>query len=181
MNFKKFEYHHKDIPMLKKDVIIRILFTVLFFALLIWQFVSLLINYTTASVTLPILVSAIIVIVMSALLAGLSLIYAFKSLKTLATIKQYGYCVSSVDILFSVKKSGFLNLYSIVTNIITLITTLVLITSVVYAFLEVAYFSAISFFMPVLMLLCLSGYNSSYQIKNEIDIQQFVDEFHKVF
>ena len=44
MNLKKFEFTNKDIPFLKKDIVIRLSFTVMFCAIFIWQFIAFLVT-----------------------------------------------------------------------------------------------------------------------------------------
>ena len=117
-----------------------------------------------------------IVLISSILLCLVTFSYAFKDFRIIAAINMTGKCVSSVKILFSTEKTGFMKLYSYLVQILTLATTLILIACVTYSILEITFLSTISFYLPLFFLICISGYNSIYHIKDEITTQKTVQQ-----
>lgn len=176
MNTKRFEYFHKDIKQLKIDIAFRIFFSILFIACFVWQMVSMIMVSLHDSLTVAQSVASGIVLVSSLMLCLVTFSYAFKDLRIIASIKMNGKCISSVSILFSTRKSGFLKLYSYLTQFLTLAVTLVLVACITYSILQVTILSTISFYMPLLLTICVSGYNSIYHIKDEITTQNTVQE-----
>ena len=180
MNFKVFEYHHKDVPALKKDITFRAIFALLFFVVFVWQLTTLLIKVINNSVHLGIIISSTIVLVVCLLFAVISLLYALKELRIIGAIKTRGKCVSSVDILHNLNKDSFIKLYSIVTEILAIATSLVLICAITYSILEISFYASVSFYLPLLLTICLTGYFSMFHIKNEMNIVKTVEEFHNI-
>jgi len=180
MNLKKFEYLNKDTPFLKKDVAFRLFFTAVFFGVFVWQFVKLIIQLEQGLNT-AMIISTIAVLIIALLFSGLSILYCLKSMKILSVIRKTGKCVSSVEILFNTNKSGFMKLYSFLTEILAVICGIVLLCSVIYSALEVAYFSTISYHMPVLAIICACGFNSVYHINNEISVVKNVQLYNSIY
>ena len=181
MNSKKFEYQHKDIVHLKRDIIFRSLFSILFLGIFIWQFVSIIIENINNELSFIQIVVSAIVLLSSLLLSLLSLMYIFKDFRIIAAIKMNGKCISSVQILFKTDKKSFIKLYNLLIQFLTLATALVLIASLTYSILQVTYMASISFYMPILMLICISGFNSIYHIRDEIKIQNSVQEYNALY
>ena len=180
MNLKRFEYLNKDVPFLKKDVAFRLGFTVIFFALFVWQFVKLIMQIGKELNT-AMIVTSIAVLLTSLLFSSLSILYALKSMRILSVVRKNGKCVSSVEILFNTNKNGFMKLYAVITEILALVCGLVLLCSFVYSALEVAYLSSISYYMPVLAIVCMCGFNSVYHINNEIAVVKNVQAFNSIY
>ena len=181
MKSKKFEYVHKDIKQLRKDIAFRFLFSILFLSTFVWQITSMIIISVNGDLSLMQGISAAIVLISSLMLCFVTFLYAFKDLRIIAAIKMNGKCVSSVNILFSTKKSGFLKLYNFLMQFLTLATSLVLIACITYSILEITVLSTISFYMPLLFVICISGYNSIYHIKDEITTQNTVREQNPLY
>lgn len=181
MNLKKFEYQNKDVPFLKKDVIFRILFAVLFVAVFVWQIVSLFLQYSKSSLNVAMIISTIIVLLTSLLFALLSILYALKDLRIVSVVNKRGRSIDTVSIMFNTEKKGFLNLYKIINEVLAVLSLLVLIFSLTYSVLEFYYFSAVSYYMPVLLLIVVSGFNASYHLNTEIATIQTVQEFNKIY
>ena len=177
MNSKKFEYQHKDIIGLKRDILFRSLFMILFLGVFVWQFIMM---FTTKLTVANSLVSAS-VLVTSLMLMSLSLMYIFKNFRIISAIKINGKCVSSVQVLIKTDKKSFIKLYCLLTQFLTLATTLILISSLTYTILQATYLSTVSFYMPLLMLVCVSGYNSIYHIKDEIKTQKTVQQYNATY
>ena len=173
---KRFEYYHKDIKQLKIDIFFRLLFSVLFLVAFVWQFISMAILSIDKSLSIMHGVVAAIVLISSLLLCLVTMSYAFKDFRIIAAIKMKGKCVSSVQILFRADKKGFLWLYNLLMQFLTLMTSLVLVASVTYSILQVAFMSTISYYMPLLLTICVAGYNSIYHVRDEILTQQTVHE-----
>ena len=122
MNLKKFEYLNKDIPFLKKDIAFRVVFALIYFAVFVWQFVSLMMHTINGEhISIPMIISTAFVMILAVLFAGLSLMYCFKSFKVLGVINKNGRCVSSVEILFNTNKRSFIKLYSFITEALSII------------------------------------------------------------
>ena len=176
MNSKKFEYTDRDLSYLKKDIIYRTIFALLFLIVFTWQFISFFKASITKSTTTMQIVVAIIVFVCCLMLTFISLLYIFKDFRIISAIKRNGRCVSSVQILIKTNKKSFVWLYSLLIQFLTIITAIVLICSITYSILQIAYFSTISFYLPFLITICISGFNSIYHIKDEMHIQNTVQE-----
>ena len=176
MNTKRFEYFHKDIKQLKIDIGFRIFFSVLFIACFIWQMVSTITISMKGSLSFVQTIVSGIVMVTSMVLCLITFSYAFKDFRIISAIKMNGKCVSTVSILFSTRKSGFVRLYHYLIQFLTLAVSLILIASITYSILQITVLSTISFYMPLLLTICVSGYNSIYHIKDEITTQNTVQE-----
>ncbi|MBQ9795752.1 MAG: hypothetical protein IJW36_02165 [Clostridia bacterium] len=178
MNSKKFEYTNKDIPYLKRDITFRTIFSALLIVMFIWQFVSIVIVSIKSSLTIMQICSSILVFISTLLLSYISLLYVFKDFRIIAAIKMKGRCVSAVQMLIKTNKRSFIRLYNLVLQFITLLTVLVLICSLTYSILQATFFSTISFYMPLLLTICVAGFNSIYHVKDEIHIQNTVQEYY---
>lgn len=181
MNLKQFEYLNKDIPFLKKDIAFRLFFALVYFAVFVWQFASVTIKSIHNSITTPMIVSTVAVLVICLLFVGLSLMYCFKSFKILGVVKKKGRCISRVEILFNTEKKGFVKLYSYITEFLTIICSIVLLCSAIYTMLEIAYISSISYYMPVLATICCGGFYSAYHINTEINIVKNVQMYNSIY
>lgn len=178
MNSKRFEFQHKDIEGLKKDIVFRSIFMFLFIAIFIWQIVMIAIE---KNLVFAHIVIAITVLISSLMLTILSFMYVFKDFRIISAIKTNGKCVSSVQILMKTDKKSFIRLYNILIQLLTLATSLILICSITYSILQATYMSTISFYMPLLLLITMSGYNSIYHIKQEIKTQNTVQQFNSTY
>ncbi len=177
MNTKRFEYFHKDIKQLKIDIIVRIIFSILFFATFIWQITAIILEEINGSISILQGSIAAIVLISCLLLCLVTMSFAFKDLRIIAAIKMKGKCVSTISILFKVdSKKSFIWLYNFLMQFLAIVTSLVLIACITYSILEITYLSTISFYMPFLLMICLSSYNSIYHIKDEITTQKTVQE-----
>lgn len=176
MKSKRFEFFKKDLKYVKKDIIFRTIFSFLFLVIFVWQMAAIINKSLSAKLSTTQTIVSIFVLIFSLLLSLVSLSYIFKDFRIISVVKTNGKCISSVPILFQTKKRSFIWLYNLLLQILTLVISLVLIVCITYSILEFAYFSTISFFMPVLLLICVSGYNSVYHIKDEIYIQNILHE-----
>jgi len=174
MNRRKFDYFEKDIKPLKKDIFFRCVFAVLILATMAWQSYTLIVGYMDKSLsTLKIIVAGMVVF-SGAIIFLTLLLFAFKDYRIIGAIKTNGKCTSSVNLLFNIEKSSFVRLYEFLMFFLSLSTALVLIAGITYSILEVTYFKTISFFMPMLVLICLSSFSSLYSIRDEIRTQRLV-------
>lgn len=177
MNSKRFEYTNKDIPFLKKDIVLRTVFAALFILVMVWQFASIVMISFDGTLSIMQICSSVLVFLCCLLLTLISFLYIFKDFRIIAAIKMNGKCVSSVQILIRTTRRSFIRLYSILIQFLTLVTSLVLLCSLTYSFLQITYMSTISFYLPFLLMVCVSGFNSIYHIKNEISTQNSVQEY----
>lgn len=173
---KTFEYYHRDIKQLKKDIAFRCLFSLMFLISFVWQIISMIVISVQSK--LSVLQGAVgaIVLICAILLCLVTLSFCFKDFRIIATIKMNGKCLSSVGVLFSTSKTSFMKLYDYLIKFLTLMTTLVLIACITYSILQISYLSTISYYMPMLLLVCFAGYNSIYHIKDEILTQNTVQQ-----
>ena len=109
------------------------------------------------------------------------MLYAFRSINIINSIKRKGKAVRVVTTLRNNDKGSFIKLYSIITQIIAVVVLLVLVSALTYSILELVYYSSVSFYMPVLFLFAFSGFNSVYHINAEIDLIQNVKEFSSIY
>lgn len=181
MNSKKFEYLNKDVPMLKKDITFRLVLMGLFVFVFVWQFIMFIIEYGNKTLNLGKILATIFVMLFSLTFAMLSLLYALKSYKNIGIIKKRGKCVSSVIILFDLNNSGWIKLIYFVTSVITLALSLAVVSIITYSILQFAYFSNISFFIPMLLSLTIMGFNSVYHIRNEINVVKTVKLYNAMY
>ena len=177
MHLKKFEFTNKDIPFLKKDIVWRLSFTAMFCAIFIWQFIAFIVAQTKGLMSTGRIVATIFVLVLSLMLAFIGFIYSFKDIRIVAAIQKRGSCVSTVDVLFSIKKNSFIRLYDIVCQVLAYVSLFVLLCSITSMILNAAFYSTISYYMPILILLCVSGFNGVLHIKSEIKTMQTVLEY----
>lgn len=176
MRSKRFEYFHKDIKQLKKDIAFRVTFSVLFFGVIAWQLITTLLLHFSKTLTQTKLIISAIVLISALVLFSVTLAYAIKDCRIVKVIKENGRCVSSVSILFSTDKTSFLKFYQGLMTILTVAITLLFIACVTYSILEISFYTKISFYMPLLLMICLAGYNSIYHVKDEILTQNNVQE-----
>ncbi len=174
MHSKKFEYYHRDIAQLKKDIAFRALFCLMFLGAFVWQGVVMILEFSNSQMSIMKIVASCVTLLCSLLLFIVTLSYAFKDFRIISAIKMQGKCVSSVNILFTTNKKSFIWLYSLLLQIMTLATSLLLVACVTYSILQAAYLSTVSFYLPMLLMICTSGYNSVYHIKDEIRTQKNV-------
>ncbi|MFQ6752577.1 MAG: hypothetical protein ACLRFL_03335 [Clostridia bacterium] len=181
MNLKKFEFQHRDVSYLKKDIAYRFLFALLFLSVGVWQAITMFIHIYSDSISVTMIASSLFVLILSMLMFFCSIMYTFKNFRILGTIKRQGRCVSNVQVLFNLEKRSFIKLYLFITFIISLLTALVLIASLTYTILEISIYSSISYYLPILVVLCLTSFNSTFHVKNEIKILETVQQYHAIY
>ena len=181
MNLKSFEYRKKDISMLKKDATIRTIFAVLFAAVAIWQICLLASSVVNKTLTALNIASACAVFFFCFVYGLVSILQISKNAKTINVITAKGKCISSVNIKFSTEKTGFMKMYSIVTKIIAILCLVVLFCSITSAFLQAKFMETMSFYLPLLVSLCLVGLYASHHIDMQIKAVKTVDEFNRIY
>ncbi len=181
MRAKKFEYHHKDIPVLKRDIAMRITFTIIFFAIFIWQFISLLVTYTYDTLTTPMILASAIVMVSMLTMCAISFSYAFKSVNIISDVKRRGRAVRSVSLMFGIKKNSFVKIYSILTQLIALVMVVLMTSAITYSILQYIYYSTMSYYIPILVAISICGFNSVYHISFEIERIKTVELFNAIY
>ena len=178
MNYRKFEYQHKDVPALKKEILFRCIFAGLFLLIFVWQFIAMIAKLSNTKLTAGMVLSTCLVMLLALLFAALSLLYCLKANNIINVIKKTGKCVSSVDMMFNLKRDSFIRLYSIINAIVTLIASLILISSITYSILEIAFYSSINYYIPLLAIICLTGFYSAYHMHIELNTMKYVEEFN---
>lgn len=181
MKIKKFEYKHKDVPFIKKDIAIRMVFFTLFFIVFLWQLISMFVYFNNGSLSTPMLILSVLVLVISLILSMIALLYAFRGINLLTNIKHSGNAVRAVSLISDNKKTSFFRIYSYLSKFIAFMMFLILVCGVTYSILEIIYYSTISFYMPMLVLFAISGFNSVYHIKYEMNIIESVSEYNAMY
>ena len=181
MKMERFEYQHKDIPMLKKDIFFRFLFMALFAGIFGWQLILLISNYIKNELSPLKTIASVILLISSLMFAIISFVYAFRSLNIMQKIVLHGRAVKSISIISNVKKNSFLRIYSVVTQLISLAMLVILCCAVTYNVLQYVYFTTISYYLPILLFVSVAGFNSVYHIKAEIKTIQNVKEFNNIY
>ena len=181
MNLKSFEYRKKDISMLKKDATIRTISAILFALVAIWQICLLVSSIKDETLSGLNIISACAVFFFCFVFALVSLLQITKNARTINVITAKGKCVSSVNILFSTEKTGFMKMYSIVTKVIAVLCLVVLFCSITSAFLQAKFMETMSFYLPLLVALCLVGLYSSHHVDMQITAVKTVDEFNRIY
>ena len=181
MHSKRFEYHTKDIPFLKKDCIFRFVFTALFFAIFVWQFVCMVSKYISGDMNTLMVILAVITLVLALFMAVMSFIYGYKSIMIISDIKKKGKAVRDVAIIGSAKSKSFLRMYGVFSRVMAVAMAMLFISGLTYIILEIIYYSSVSFYIPMLLWLVISGFNSTYHIDNEIKTVAQVQEFVRAY
>jgi len=181
MNQKRFQYQNKDIPFLKKDIKARMFFMVLFGIVFFMQMILLILNVIDGTATLTMAIVSAIIMLVSLVFSILSLIFAFKDIQAIDVIKKTGFVVSSISLMPSIEKNSFTKLYSTLTYIIAFAMLIALVGIITYSILQFVYFTTVSFYLPLMLLVTVCGFNSAYHIKHEIEIIQTVLNFQTAF
>lgn len=181
MNLKRFEYFSKDVPFLKRGLFFRFLFFVLFMAVITWQITSMIVIHSQKGLSIPEIISGVTVILLSLLLGLISIAYVFKNMKVIEAIKKHGRCICSVPMLINIKKNSFIRLYSAISFVLALLALVVLLSSLTYSLLQAAYYATVSFYLPLLVLISVAGFNSVFHLKNEIQVLTTVQEYHSPY
>ena len=169
---------NKDVPMLKRDVWYRFAFSILFLLIFICQLIVCLVSFARETLTLPKMVSVGFVLLTAIFYSGINLIYAYKSFKRITIVNKKGNCVSRINILYNLEKHSFIKLYNAICAVISIIASIVLLCVVIYSLLNIVYFNSISFYLPLLFVICLTCYSSSYHIMNEIKVVETVYNYN---
>ena len=181
MNLKNFEYFYKDVPFLKKELLFRAIFAVLFFAVFLIQLIAMVKYLIVDELIIGMAISSGIVLITCALFCFISILYILKVTRIISVINTKGRCVSSVDILLNTKKGSFIKLYSGVCDILAILSTIVLVCSLTYSLLEATYYSKISFYLPLLITICLTAFYSVFHLKTELKTIQTVNQYNSIY
>ncbi len=181
MGTRSLEYRTKDLPFIKKDLIYRLFFSVLFLVVFIWQLAEFALDSIDDNLsTIKILVT-ICVLLSSMMFTILCIVYAHKDLSIINEIKKHGSAVRNVRTFTNKKKDSFLKLYSTVASVIAVVMLALLCFVVTYSVLEIIYYSTISYYMPLLFLISFCGFNSVFHINYELKSMKQIGEYNKVF
>lgn len=180
MGKKTFEYFHKDIPLLKKDMRTRLSFVILFSICFIAQLGLLIYKLYTRSATTFMAVVSAIVMLFALIFTILSLSFAFKDLQLINGIKKSGSVIHEMSLLPSISNDKAVKIYLMICKILAVAMLLVLACGITYNVLEIIYFSTFSFFIPMLVLVCIVGFNTVYHVKHEIETIQNTKEYSSI-
>ena len=177
MNQKKFEFQHKDLPFLKKDFRTRMLYIVLFVGVLIAQAAMLISSFITGKTSSIMVIISLAIIFISFMLVVLSLSFALRSLRLINVIRAHGYAVTAISVLPSMQKDRFAKIYALMSQILSVVMLIVLACGLTYSLLEFVYFTTFSFYLPLLLLVAIVGFNTVYHVNHEIKMVQSVKEY----
>lgn len=181
MNPTKFEYHNKDTVMLRKDVAFRIAFSLLFFVAFVAQLFTFIYFHVKFSLNALMIIVSIVVMVMSLSLVAICFAYAFKDLRIINTVKKKGSCVSSVMIFMSIKKDSFLRLYYIINLVIAYGMLAFFAGAVTYSILNFIYYDVLTFYLPLLFFMVLTGFHTVLHLKYEINVMRNVQKYISIY
>ncbi|HJD05850.1 MAG TPA: hypothetical protein IAB72_03120 [Candidatus Onthoplasma faecipullorum] len=177
-----YEFTHKDKPFLKKDIVARVLFGVAFLVVFIWQFILLVVNYTAGTLTGLMMGVAIFTMLTSLLIGIVTALYAYRSIVTVGEINKKGTVVRRVNLLGqNAKKGSFIKMYNVLSQILAVVMLMVFASGLTYAILELVYYSTHSFYLPVLLLVTISGFNGVYHLQTEIHTIREVAHYNRAF
>ena len=181
MNLKNFEYLYKDIPFLKRDLLFRASFVVLFFAIYLIQLISMLKNWIADTVNLGMAISSGVVLLTCSLFIFLSILYMLKTKRIINVINNNGRCVSSVEMLFDTRKNSFIRMYSVITEVLAFVASIVCVCGFTYAALDIAFNSYVSFYLPLLATVCSTAYYSVFHLKSELKTVMTVNQYNSIY
>jgi len=181
MNQKKFEFQHKDLPFLHKDYKMRIFYVFLFIAIFIAQVAMLAYSFSKGNTSTTMIISSGAIMLVSLMLVILSLSFALRSLRLMNVIKIHGYAVTAISVLPSMNKVKFSKVYAFMSEIVAVATLLVLACGVTYSLLEFVYFTTFSFYLPLLLLVTIVGFNTVYHVNHEIKMIQSIKEYNPAY
>ena len=181
MNLKNFEYLSKDVPFLKKELIFRATFTVLFFTIFLIQFITMVKHLIQSTLNIGMAISSSVVLLVCALFCVISIMYMLKTINIIRVVSNHGRCVSTVDIMLSTKKDSFVKLYSFVCDVLAVFAAIVLICSFTNAVLEATYYSTISYYLPLIVTISLTAFYAVFHIRNEIKTLQTVNKYNSIY
>ncbi len=177
MKLETFEYHNKDVPMLKKDMAFRILFVGLFFIVFLWQLLFMIRDFSLGTLTTIKSIVAVVVLLVSFMFMLVAFVYAYRSINIVNDVKHHGKSVKTLTVLSDNKRGSFIRMYSLLTRFITLIMVLALLSGLTYGILEYVYYKTISFYLPIMFFVAASGLNSVYHIHAEIKLMNDVQKY----
>ena len=181
MGKKRFEYQHKDKPALKKDIAFRLMFAVLFLGVFVWQIIDLVLVKKNGNATALNIVIGAIVLFFALMFILVAILYAIHDINTLRQINKNGKSIRVVTVFNVKSKTSIVKLYSAVTKIIAIVMLLLFCSACTYSVLQFVHYSTIPYYLPALLLLCLSGFNAVFHINAQIDLMKNVYEYHSVY
>lgn len=162
-----FEYKSKDIPDLKKNIAIRVIFAVLFGIIFCWQFydvVTLKIGSRTSYLQAII---GMFVLLSSFMFALISMVFALKDYNLIKTIKTDGRAFRTFTGVVKKNKLSYSKFYSIMCRILAYVMLVLFVSILTYSILQLVYYSVISYYLPLALFITVAGFNSVYHVANE--------------
>ncbi len=178
-NKQTVEYLNKDVPTIKRDIRLRMLFAVLFIVAFVWQIIMLFKLSTAPSVLMIVL--AAVTMIFSTMYAFTSILYAINGLRNVERVKHRGKSASRVNFVMNIDKRSFIHLYSFITRILSIVALALLVSAATYSLLSFVYYNQISFYLPAIFAFVCWCFNSSYHIKNEIYVFQNVNRYNSIY
>ncbi len=181
MAAKRYEYQHKDIPMVKKDMKLRLVFSILFLGIFAWQVLNLLMAKMSGSLSRLEIIVGTVTLVFCLMYTIVAIMFAVQDFKIIKNVNKTGRSIRYVTLFSANDKSSFIRMYTLISDIITIIMLLILASSVTYSTLHYIYYETISYYLPALVMLTLSGFNGVWHMNNEITLMKNVEEYHSIY
>ncbi len=177
-----YEFTNRNVPYLKKDIVYRSIFLVAFVVVFAWQFILLVVRYNANTLSNLMMGIAILTMVCSLFLGIVTGIYTYRSVRTVSEIKKSGTMTRRINLLGqNAKKGSFIKMYNVLSQILAVIMLMVFASGVTYAILELIYYSTHSFYLPVLLLVTISGFNGVYHLQTEIHTINEVSKYTQMY
>ena len=151
------------------------------FAIFLIQLISMLKNWIADTLNLGMAISSGVVLLTCALFIFLSILYMLKTKRIINVINNNGRCVSSVEMLFDTRKNSFIRMYSVITEVLAFVATIVLVCGFTYAALDIAFNSYVSFYLPLLATVCSTAYYSVFHLKSELKTVMTVNQYNSIY
>ncbi len=181
MATKRFEYQHKDIPYLKKNMCFRMIFVMSFLFIFIWQLFNIIHYNLNKELTDIMLIIGGVNLFFCVMYILVALLYYFRCLRTIKEIKKDGKSVKLISLMSVNKKDSYIKMYNFISKIIAIVMLLVLVSALTYTILELIYYSTISYYLPVIFTLTFSGFNAVLHMNFEIKLMENVNEYHNMY
>lgn len=181
MAAKRFEYQHKDIPFLKKDIRYRLIFSALFLLTFCWQLMNIIMAQSANALDKLEIIIGAVTMVFCLMFTCVALLYSMQDIKTINKINRTGKSVKNVTLLSTTKKDSLIRMYAFISDIITIIMLIILASAVTYSVLQYIHSATVSYYLPALAMLTLSGFNGVWHMNNEIKLMKNVQEYNSIY
>lgn len=181
MKMKQYVYKSNDIEYLKKDNKISFIYSLIAVFCLILQIVCLIKHQQNHQMNVLKIIVAITVISYSIAL-GIVLIYnLIRNQKIIKNVAKNGHYNTKILLTSDGNKNSFLKLYSLISQVFSILMIIILACGITYSILELIYFANFSYYIPLIILLSSSGFYSGYCTKKELKLIKEVQDYNSIY